>query len=388
MLLLLAIIYLAFISLGLPDSLLGSSWPVISKDLNIGLAFAGVISIVVSAGTVVSSLLSTRVIHRFGTGIVIVISVAMTAFALYGFTFAQNVWVFVILAIPLGLGAGAVDAALNNFVATHYKSKHMNYLHSFWGVGATSGPLIMAMYLSQQEGWRDGYATISYIQIALVLILFLALPLWKIATNNNQTTDGERPHFVSNAMGLRIKGVKFQLLMFFCYCSLEAATGLWAASFLILEHGVTPSNAAFWTAMYFLGITLGRFSCGFIADSIDEKKMISVGVVLIFIGVILLLMPLSAISAKFGLIIIGLGCAPIYPNTIHLTPSRFGKHASQAIIGLSMACAYLGTTLMPPLIGFIAVSTSFMMLPFALLIFTALMLFTTQRLKKIGKDTL
>lgn len=384
MLLLLAIIYLAFISLRLPDSLLGSSWPVISKDLNASLAFAGVISIVISAGTVVSSLLSTRVIHRFGTGKVVMMSVAMTAIALYGFTLVQNMWIFVIFAIPLGLGAGAVDAALNNFVATHYKSKHMNYLHSFWGVGATSGPLIMAMYLGQQEGWRDGYATITYIQIALVFVLFLTLPLWELATSNSNTSDAEQPHLVTNAMGLRIKGVKFQLVMFFCYCSLEAATGLWAASFLILEHGVTPSNAAFWTAMYFLGITLGRFSCGFIADAIDEKKMISAGVILIFMGILLLLMPISTTTAKFGLILIGLGCAPIYPNTIHLTPKRFGKQASQAIIGLSMACAYIGTTLMPPLIGFIATSTSFMILPLTLLLFTGLMLFTTQRLKQFG----
>lgn len=383
MFLLLAIIYLAFISLGLPDSLLGSSWPVISKYLNASLAFAGVISIVISVGTVISSLLSTRVIHRFGTGKVVMMSVAMTAIALYGFTLVQNVWMFLIFAIPLGLGAGAVDAALNNFVATHYKSKHMNYLHSFWGVGATSGPLIMAMYLGQQQGWRDGYATITYIQIALVVVLFLALPLWKLATSISDTSDAEQPHLVTNVMGLRIKGVKLQLVMFFCYCSLEAATGLWAASFLILEHGVTPANAAFWTAMYFLGITLGRFSCGFIADSIDEKKMISAGVILIFIGIILLLMPISASTAKFGLILIGLGCAPIYPNTIHLTPKRFGKQASQAIIGLSMACAYTGTTFMPPLIGLIATSTSFMMLPLTLLLFTALMLFTTQKLKQL-----
>ncbi|MDO6687092.1 MULTISPECIES: MFS transporter [unclassified Agarivorans] len=381
MLLLLAIIYLAFISLGLPDSLLGSSWPIMSGDLNSNLEFAGVIAIVVSAGTVVSSLLSSRVTHHFGTGKVVAVSVLMTAIALYGFSYADNVWLLVLLAVPLGLGAGAVDAALNNFVALNYKAKHMNYLHSFWGVGATAGPLIMAMYLSQQQGWREGYTTISYIQFALVAVLLLALPLWKKAASEALRAGGEPQALISNSSALKIKGVKLQLLTFFCYCSLEAGTGLWAASYLITEKGVSASVAAFWTAMYFLGITLGRFFCGFIAERVAEDKLIRVGVITIFVGVVLLLAPISPLVSKLGLILIGLGCAPIYPNTIHLTPVRFGKQASQAIIGLSMACAYVGTTLMPPLIGVIAGSTSFIALPIALSIFSGVMLFSTERLK-------
>tara|TARA_R110001583_G_scaffold16561_17_gene67936 strand:+ start:39979 stop:41157 length:1179 start_codon:yes stop_codon:yes gene_type:complete len=391
--LLLAIIYLAFISLGLPDSLLGASWPIISQDINSSIAFAGVVSIIISIGTVISSLMSTRAIHRFGTGKVVLMSVAMTAIALYGFSFAQNIWFFVILAIPLGLGAGAIDAALNTFVAIHYKSKHMNFLHSFWGVGATSGPLIMAMYIGQQGGWRDGYATISYIQITLVAILFLTLPLWRHATNYKHSDSGsEQSTPVSNMMALNIKGVKVQLLMFFCYCALEAATGLWAASFLMLEHNISASDAAFWTAMYFLGITLGRFSCGFIADAVDENKMIATGVFVICGGVLLMLFPHLlmientsswSMLPKAGLVLIGLGCAPIYPNTIHLTPARFGKNASQAIIGLSMAFAYVGTTLMPPLIGFLASFTSFMILPLSLILLAIILLVTTNKLKTL-----
>ncbi|WP_406608934.1 MFS transporter [Agarivorans sp. JK6] len=381
MLLLLAIIYLAFISLGLPDSLLGSSWPIMRGDLNASLEFAGVISIVVSAGTVVSSLLSTRLTHYFGTGKVVAVSVLMTAIALFGFSLTYNVWLLVLLAVPLGLGAGAVDAALNNFVAINYKAKHMNYLHSFWGVGATAGPLIMALYLSQQQGWRDGYASISYIQFALVAVLLLALPLWRRATSENLAVSGEQHTPLSNALAFKMKGVKLQLLTFFCYCSLEAGTGLWAASYLISQQQVSAANAAFWTAMYFLGITLGRFICGFVSERIAEGKLVRGGVLTIFVGVVFLLIPGWSMLAKIGLMFIGFGCAPIYPNTIHLTPQRFGKQASQTIIGLSMACAYVGTTLMPPFIGLLAASSSFVVLPIALLVFSGLMMFSTERLK-------
>lgn len=381
MFLLLVIIYLAFISLGLPDSVLGSAWPVMSADLKTTVAFAGVISFVINAGTVTSSLLSTRVIHHFGTGKVVAISVLLTALALYGFALAQNTWVLVLLAVPLGLGAGAVDAALNNFVALHYQSKHMNFLHSFWGLGATAGPLIMAAYLGQHDGWRSGYSTIAYIQLALVFVLFSTLSLWRKASNHHPAEGSDASHLISNRMALKIKGVKLQLLLFFCYCSLEAGTGLWAASFLIFEQGVSATSAAFWTAMYYTGITAGRFGCGFIADRVDERKMIQAGVITILAGVVLLLQPLSATTAKFGLILIGLGCAPVYPNTIHLTPVRFGQQASQAIIGLSMATAYVGTTLMPFLIGVVATSVSFFVLPVVLLLFAGLMLFSSQKIE-------
>ncbi|MGY5451667.1 MFS transporter [Agarivorans sp. MS3-6] len=383
--LLLVVIYLAFISLGLPDSLLGSSWPVISTDLNTSLEFAGVVSFVISAGTVISSLVATRVIHYLGTGNVVAISVLMTALALLGFSVASSVWFLVLLAVPLGLGAGAVDAALNNFVALHYKSKHMNYLHSFWGVGATAGPLIMAVYISQQDGWRDGYSSIAYIQFAIVAVLIMALPLWKrVKLSLSPVKEGEPSQFVTNSMALKINGVKLQLAMFFCYCSLEAGAGLWAASYLIIEKGITPADAAFWTAMYYLGITIGRFISGFIAERFNEDRLVRYGVAIIFVGVSLMLVPLSPLFAKIGLLFIGLGCAPIYPNTIHLTPLRFGKRSSQAIIGLSMATAYVGTTLMPPFIGVLTTSFSFMALPLALLVFCVVMLYTSERLKQLA----
>jgi fucose permease len=387
MLLLLAIIYLAFISLGLPDAVLGSSWPVMSQDLNSNLEFAGVISIIISAGTVVSSLYATRVIHRFGTGKVVAVSVFLTACALLGFTAAYHVLVLVLLAIPLGIGAGAVDAALNNYVALHYKSKHMNYLHSFWGVGATAGPLIMATYLGLQDGWRDGYATIALIQFGLVIILFLTLPLWNRVNKGEATLsqEEEAPQLVSNKQALKISGVKLQIFTFFCYCSLEAGTGLWAASYLNIEKGVEPSDAAFWTAMFFLGITSGRFMCGMIAERTSEERLVRVGVLAILLGVIGLIAPLPIMLTQLSLILIGLGCAPIYPNTIHLTPLRFGKRASQAIIGLSMATAYTGTTLVPPMIGVVVANVSFLCFPITLLLLSIAMLAMTERLARIGQ---
>lgn len=389
MLLLLPIIYLSFISLGLPDAVLGSAWPVMNQDLNSTLEFAGVISVVISMGTVLSSLFATRVIHRFGIDKVVAISVLMTACALLGFSAAQHILALALLAIPLGIGAGAVDAALNNFVALHYQSKHMNYLHSFWGVGATAGPLLMATYLNTHEGWRDGYTTLAILQFSLVILLFSTLPLWKQAvaptTSKNQRAD--RQELVSNTAAIKIKGVKLQLFIFACYCSLEAGTGLWVASYLNIARGVPAADAAFWTAMYFLGITAGRFFCGVIAERMSENQLIRIGSITILVGVIGLFAPLPIILTQMSLVLIGLGCAPIYPNTIQLTPQRFGRQASQTIIGLSMATAYTGTTLVPFLIGMLVSSFSFSYFPMILLVLSFSMLVLTERLALLGKRT-
>ena len=383
--LLLVIIYLAFISLGLPDTVLGSAWPAISHDLNADLELAGIVSLVTSLGTVISSLCSTRAIGYFGTGKVVAISVLMTAIALLGFTFAQNVWLLALLAVPLGFGAGAVDAALNNFVAINYSAKHMNYLHSFWGVGATLGPLIMAVYLSASSGWREGYGTIAYIQFALVIVLLAALPLWRKATTTQRNATEKLPiseqAILSNRQAIKINGVKLQMVLFCCYSALEAGTGLWAASYLTVEKGIPITDAAFWTAMYFLGITVGRFLCGLIAERVGGEGLIRIGLVTILIGVIALLLPTTTLLAKFGLILIGLGCAPIYPNCIHLTPQRFGRQSSQAIISLSMASAYIGTLLLPPLMGPLFTTTSFAVFPLVLLLFSGVMFVFSERLK-------
>ncbi len=386
--LLLTIIYVAFISLGLPDAVLGSAWPIISQDLGAPLESAGAISFVISAGTVVSSLLATRVVFYFGTGRVLAFSVLATALALLGFAHSNYVLSMVLLAIPLGLGGGAIDAALNNFVALNYKSKHMNYLHSFWGVGATAGPFVMATYLLVSEGWRDGYFTLAMIQSVLVVALFLTIGLWKNAATASTEKHGEtdsKP--VTNKQALMIKGVKSQLLLYFCYCSLEAGTGLWAASYLTGAKQVSASSAAFWTAMFFLGITGGRFVCGMVADKFKEETLVRVGVVSIFAGVVGLLLPMPVWFTQFSLVFIGVGCAPIYPNTMHLTPRRFGKRESQAIIGLSMAVAYTGITLVPPMMGVVVSSTSFVAFPLMLVVLSLTMMVMSERLRALHPET-
>tara|TARA_R110001583_G_scaffold173411_1_gene327451 strand:+ start:1318 stop:2481 length:1164 start_codon:yes stop_codon:yes gene_type:complete len=380
--LLLFIIYIAFISLGLPDAVLGSSWPVMRNDLNASLEFAGVISLVISAGTVISSLYVTKATHYLGIGKVVAVSVLLTAVALLGFSMSNIAFALVFLSIPLGVGAGAVDAALNNFVALNYKAKHMNYLHSFWGVGATAGPLLMANYLELKEGWRDGYITIVMVQFLLVILLFTALPLWKKFVINPVGSDKTGASLVTNTTALKMKGVSLQLALFFSYCAIETSTGLWAASYLTTERNILPANAAFWVAMYYLGITAGRFTCGVIAESVAEETLIRSGVVIILFGCILLAVPFSDELAKVGLILIGLGCAPIFPNTIQMTPKRFGSSASQAIIGLSMATAYVGIMLVPPMLGAMAKIFTFVSLPIILLLLGFIILLTSERLRR------
>ncbi|MBJ7552919.1 MFS transporter [Marinomonas spartinae] len=380
--LLLFIIYIAFISLGLPDAVLGSSWPVMKNDLDASLEFAGGISFIISAGTVISSLYVTKAIHYLGIGKVVALSVLLTAVALLGFSIANMTVVLVFLAVPLGIGAGAVDAALNNFVALHYKAKHMNYLHSFWGVGATAGPLLMANFLAVKQGWRDGYMAIAVVQFLLVIVLFAALPLWKKFVVKPLESHETNSPLVSNISVLKMKGVSLQMSVFFCYCSIEMSTGLWSASYLTTEKNILPSTAAFWVAMYYLGITAGRFACGLIAEKIAEETLIRSGGLIILFGCLLLALPFSSALAKIGLILIGLGCASIFPNTIHMTPKRFGSSASQAIIGLSMASAYVGLMLVPPVLGAVARFFTFASLPVILMIMTAIILLTTERLRR------
>ena len=386
MLLLLVVIYLAFISLGLPDAILGAAWPTMGTSIQAPLEFAGVLSFLMSLGTVISSLLTAHLLNRFGIGKVVAFSVLLTASALLGFSLSHQVLTLALLSVPLGIGAGAVDSALNNFVALNYRAKHMNYLHSFWGVGATAGPLIMANYLMLDNGWRQGYETIALLQFGLVFILFISLPLWKSALSKNTSNEAESPIFISNKQALKKTGVSLQLALFFCYCALELGTGLWAASYLTIERGILAQDAAFWTAMFYLGITIGRFLCGVIADKFNEESMIRFGILSILVGALALILPLPALVSQLGLALIGLGCAPIFPNTLHLTPKRFGKAASQAVIGLSIATAYVGITLVPPLMGALLTNLSFSYFPLLLLLLGLGMLFTSERLKRVNQN--
>lgn len=378
--LLLAVIYLAFISLGLPDSLLGSAWPIIHKEFTVPISYAGIVTMIIASGTIISSLMSARLTKKIGTGAVTAISVMMTAAALFGFSLSKSFFVVCLWAIPYGLGAGAVDAALNNYVALHYSSKHMSWLHCFWGVGASVSPYIMGFCLTKGWGWAAGYRYVGIIQIALTVILLASLPIWK----RKQSDADAKAVNISIGRAVRIKGVKYMLAAFFAYCALETTAGLWASSYLVEHCGISPSVAANYASLFYLGITAGRFVNGFLAAKIKDKHLIRFGIVIIIAGIALLLIPLAgSLGVLAGLIVIGLGCAPIYPSIIHSTPYNFGESYSHAIIGVQMASAYLGSTLMPPLFGIVAQNINIGLYPAYLLVFAAVMLGMTEILNKL-----
>ena len=386
---LLAVIYMAFISLGLPDSLLGAAWPSMYTEFGVPLSYAGVVSMIIAFGTIVSSLQSDRMTRKLGTGMVTAISVAMTAMALFGFSFSHSFIALCLWAIPYGLGAGSVDASLNNYVALHYESRHMSWLHCMWGVGATLGPYIMGYALTGGQSWNAGYRYIGIIQVFLTAILLLSLPLWlkRTAVNGGETdADTSVDKKSGKALSLReifsIPGAKEVMLCFFCYCALEQTTGLWASSYLNIYRGISPETAARYAALFYIGITIGRAISGFITMKLNDKQMIRMGQVIITIGLVMMHLPFSQNLSLFGLIVIGLGCAPIYPCIIHSTPAHFGADKSQAIIGVQMACAYIGTCLMPPVFGLIANYISVALLPVFLFVFLILMVVMHESLNR------
>jgi len=363
--LLLIIIYLAFISLGLPDALLGAAWPQMYLDLNTSVSYAGIIFMIISAGTVVSSLLSDRLTYRFGTGKLTAISVGITAIALFGFSISDSFLMLCLWAIPYGLGAGCVDASLNNYVALHYAGSHMSWLHCMWGLGATIGPYIMGYVLSGGRHWSMGYRFIALFQLVLTFFLFLSLPLWKPRKAEGSTT-AAKPLSLQKVLG--IPGVKEVMVTFFCYCALEQTTGLWASSYLVLHKGIDADTAAFFASMFYIGITAGRAVNGFLTLKLNDTQLIRLGQSIILTGIIAMVLPFGNTIALVGFVLIGLGCAPIYPCVIHSTPSNFGADKSQAVIGVQMASAYIGNIVMPPLFGFIADYISITLLPWYLLI--------------------
>lgn len=377
--LLLALIYVSFISLGLPDSLLGSAWPQMQESLGVSLSLGGVISFLITASTILSSLMSHRVIQRFGTGGVTMCSVAMTALALLGFSLSDSFLVLCLWAIPYGLGAGSVDAALNNFVALHCKAKHMSWLHCFWGIGATGGPYIMGLCLSRGMGWQAGYRTISFLQMALTLILLLSLPLWKKQEQPLSGGETVRPQTPQWGKLLKRPGVKAALTAFFFYSALELTTGLWGSSYMVAVRGISPETAAKWISLFYLGITAGRFFSGFLTLRFSDDTMVRLGEGTAIVGIILLLLPLHNLFLCVGLILTGLGCAPIYPSLLHATPQRFGKSLSQSLMGTQMAISYLGSTTMPPVSGFLSEKISMGLYPVLLLVFVLCMTILTEK---------
>lgn len=369
--LLLALIYIAFISLGLPDSLLGSGWVVMHTAFNVPISYMGIISMIISFGTIISSLFSDKITKKLGTRVVTVVSVFLTVFALFGFSFSTRFWMLIAFAIPYGLGAGSIDAALNNYIALHYKAKHMTWLHSFWGVGTIISPFIMGYALTNSV-WNNGYRTVGFIQLGIAILLLLTLPVWKV---NKPLASLEEQKSINIGSALKIKGVSFLLIGFFAYCAAEATAMHWASTYFVQVKNIAKEQASTFASLFYIGITTGRFISGFITDKLGDRRMIRIGTSILFVGIICLLLPIDLpILALISFVVIGFGCAPIYPCIIHSTPYNFGEENSGAIIGIQIASAYVGSTFMPPLFGLLGKLITFKIMPFYLLFFVALMI--------------
>ena len=386
--LLLAIIYVAFVSLGLPDSLIGAGWPVMQQDLGVPVAFAGIVTMIIAGGTIVSSLASERVTRRFGVGLVTAVSVGMTAAALVGFSVSDQFWMLCLWAIPFGLGAGAV----NNYVALHYAARHMNWLHACWGLGASISPFIMSFAITGGWGWSGAYLVVGVIQAVLTFGLLISIPLWKkvnpiVPEGHDDPADepsGRGASHVPLAKALRIRGVWLILTAFFAYCALESTAMIWASTYLVTDRGVDAAAAAAFAALFLLGITAGRFLAGFVADRFGDRWMIRGGFLIVALGVALLALPVQTdVLALVGLVLAGLGCAPIYPAIIHSTPVNFGRRNSQAIIGVQMAAAYTGSTFAPPLFGVLSTWAGMWIFPLFLAVLLVLGLLASERLNRL-----
>ena len=379
MTLLLCIIYLGFVALGLPDSLFGAAWPILQTQMGVPLAWAGFVTMTISGGTILASLLSDRLTFRFGAARVTACSVVATAVALLGFSRATQFWMLVAWAVPLGLGAGAVDAALNNFVALHFSSKHMSWLHCFWGLGASVSPYIMGFFLSRELRWDRGYLTVGLIQLALSAVLFASLPLWKKATAlETQAEARTAPKTLRQIAAL--PGIFYVLFGFFAYCAIEAIAFTWTSTYLVNVRALSPESAARFASLFYLGMTVSRFVTGFVADRLGDRRMIRLGYFVVFAGLLLVVLPFSSpLPCLVGLVVAGFGCGPVYPAVIHATPTLFGKENSQAVVGVQMASAYCGSTFMPPVFGWVADAFGIGLFPFALVLF-ALVGFTLTEL--------
>ena len=381
--LLLALIYIAFVSLGLPDALLGAAWPTMCLEFEVPMSLAGMIYITIAAGTVISSLLSDRLTLWLGPGKITAFSVGLTALALFGFSRSTEFWHLLIWAIPYGLGAGSVDAGLNNYVALHYASRHMSWLHCMWGLGASIGPYILGRALTAGMPWNTGYQYIGTFQVCLAAVLLLSLPLWK---NRKQEPSAENaaPRAPLSLKGiLAIPGAKEVLIAFFCYCAAEQTAILWGSTYLVRRWGMAEEVAAGFGSLFLIGITFGRFLNGFLTYKLSDKALIRLGQGIMVFGVVLMWLPFGAWNSMTGLLLIGFGCAPIYPCVIHSTPEHFGEENSQAIIGVQMAAAYLGVCLMPPLFGLIANHITVALLPAYVGAITVLMIAMCEKLNRL-----
>lgn len=367
--------------LGLPN-VLGSAWPAMHVDLGVSAASAGIISMILSGLTILAAFWCDKVTRRLGVSKVILMSLIVIAISLIGFSMGTHFILLCLWSIPLGLGMGFIDATLNNVMALHYEAKHMNWLHGFWGVGAAIGPIIMSSFLVRQDSWAAGYRFIGLLQFAYIGIFLLTFKLWKKIQAPLDDSKAIEQETLTFKQIIQLPGVRQSLLVFFCYCAIEATVGLWASSYFVLVRNLAEETAALWISLYYIGITAGRFMAGFLTMKISHKKLINLGSGLIGLGIIILLLPVPEIFLLIALFLIGFGCAPIFPSLIHETPNNFGAVNSQAIIGVQMAFTYIGAAFMPPLFGILAELTSYRIFPFYLFGFLIVMVIMLKKLNQ------
>lgn len=384
-LVLLIVIYVVFIGLGLPDGVLGSAWPAIRQDLKLHVELGGLIAVVVTCMTILSSLATATLVKKLGVGLLLAVSTGLTAVALIGFSQVDSLVWLILFAVPLGLGAGAIDSALNNYVANHYDAHHMNWLHAFWGVGAAIGPIIFSAALVTSGGWHNGYSTLGWIQAGIVALLVLSLSLWSKVHQRKQTHDDERvdPAEIKFGKLLKERAVFYTFIAFLFYVGIEVAVGLWVASYLTNVQSVAIEAAALWTGLYYAAITVGRALTGFISFKVPSKQMIRYGLIVALVGILLLVMNIAPAISVIGISLVGLGFAPIYPGLIHAAPERFGARKSAKIMSLQMVGGYLGASLIPPAIGLISGMTSLLAFAFIAPLMIACLILSTERVNSL-----
>ena len=384
---LLIIIYIAFIGLGIPDSLFGTAWPAIYSEFELPISFGSFVTVIVSCGTVLSSVISSKIISRLGTNKVSAYSTLLTALALLGFSFAPNLWVMCFLAIILGIGAGAIDVALNNYVALHYSATHMSFLHCFYGVGVSVSPYILSLVIAGNFGWRGGYRIAFAIQLIITLLLFLSLPLWRKAHGGENESEENTHKYLSFGSVLKIPGVKMMCSLFIASCAIECTCGGWGSTFLVEYKHLPAEKAAQIIMIYYIGMTLGRFLSGVLAAKLHSWKIIKLGQIVLGLALLLLILPGGVYLCALGMFLIGLGNGPLFPNFNYLTPENFGSDVSQSVIGIQMASAYIGIMLAPTLCGLLGQVFGMVIFPYYLILFYAIMIPVTIRIKTVLKRT-
>ena len=375
MIFLLVVIYVAFIGLGLPDTILGAAWPLMHPDLSVPISAAGILSIIASIGTIISSLLTPKFLRILGTGKLVAYSIALTAIASIGFGFADSFGALCLWAIPMGIGAGAVDVAMNNFAAVYLESKHTNWLHASWGIGATLGPSLLSLSIMAGKGWRGAYEIVAILLAVIFALILVSLPQWKKLEANSptQTVSGPTKHSLSFREALRVPGMKLSFLTFFFYSSLEISTGLWCGTYLT-ACGFKPEVGAIVVSLMFASVMVGRIISGFFAIKFTDHRLIYAGIFIVAAGCLVLSLPLPLWMLPVCICLLGLGCAPVYPSLIHATPARFGEALSSRAISIQLAGSYVGSILMPPAFGLVAAKFSVHLWPISLSVFVGLLL--------------